>query len=82
MWAILCGLQMALVVLSCSSLRFPQTLRLRIQLVRGGEPGVTGLWLPNLAGLPFILQCELHAEREHCIASHGVMLWFKAGTKV
>lgn len=45
-WAVLCGLQMALVVFSCSNLRFPHTLHLQIQLVRGKEPGVTGLWLP------------------------------------
>lgn len=35
-----------------------------------------------LAVLPFILKCELCAGREHCIASHTVMLWFKAETKV
>lgn len=45
-WALLCGLQMALVVFSCTNLYFPHTLHLQIQLVRVKEPGATGVWLP------------------------------------
>lgn len=37
---------MALVVFACSNLYFLHTLHLQIQLVRGKEPGATGLWLP------------------------------------